>query len=151
MAVLSFVAMYALMYAMVDRRADVLSNLNQVYMAGLMTAPMVIIELLLMRHMFPRKRLNAALIAGAAIVGGVFFAAIRQQVGIGDGQFLQSMIPHHSAAILMCERANVRDAEIQGLCRDIIDGQKAEIAQMKEMLEARRSGRRITSRSPSDL
>ena len=48
-----FVATYALMYAMVDRFANVYSNLNQVYMAGLMTAPMVLIELAVMRSMIP--------------------------------------------------------------------------------------------------
>jgi hypothetical protein len=39
---LSFVALYILMYAMVDRFANVLNNRNQVYMAGLMAAPMVL-------------------------------------------------------------------------------------------------------------
>ena len=33
---LSFVAMFVLMYAMVDRYANALPNINQVYMAGLM-------------------------------------------------------------------------------------------------------------------
>src|SRR5687768_11923535 len=37
MAVLSFVSMYVLMYAMVDRFGHMYSNVNQVYMAGLMT------------------------------------------------------------------------------------------------------------------
>jgi hypothetical protein len=50
-AVLSFISMYVLMYAMVDRFSNVYSNLNQVFMAGLMTAPMVVIELALMRAM----------------------------------------------------------------------------------------------------
>lgn len=58
MALLSFLSMCVLMYAMVDRYANVFSNLNQVYMAGLMTAPMVIIELVLMRGMYPRKGLE---------------------------------------------------------------------------------------------
>jgi hypothetical protein len=41
MTALSFIAMYVLMYAMVDEFASVYSNLNQAYMAGLMTAPIV--------------------------------------------------------------------------------------------------------------
>src|SRR5688572_10819032 len=45
MAILSFLAMYLLMYAMVDRWDNVFSNINQAYMAGLMAAPMVLIEL----------------------------------------------------------------------------------------------------------
>jgi len=38
MGALSFVAMYVLMYAMVDSIDHVYNNFNQVYMAGLMTA-----------------------------------------------------------------------------------------------------------------
>ena len=43
MTALSFAAMYALMYAMVDRFENVYNNINQVYMAGLMAASMVVI------------------------------------------------------------------------------------------------------------
>lgn len=45
MTLLSFAAMYVLMYAMVDRFGNVFNNVNQVYMAGLMAAAMVLIEL----------------------------------------------------------------------------------------------------------
>lgn len=55
MAALSFIAMFILMYAMVDRFANVVVNLNQVYMAGLMAAPMVVIEIALMSMMYPGK------------------------------------------------------------------------------------------------
>jgi len=48
MTALSFLAMYVLMYAMVDRAANIHPSFNQAYMAGLMTAPMVVLELLLM-------------------------------------------------------------------------------------------------------
>jgi phosphate/sulfate permease len=50
MAALSFVATYILMYAMVNTFDDVSNSVNQVYMAGLMTAPMVAIELVVMRR-----------------------------------------------------------------------------------------------------
>jgi hypothetical protein len=115
MFVLSFVSMYVLMYAMVDTAGDVYNSLNQVYMAGLMAAPMVVIELALMSSMFQNKRLNA-LITGVSVLAGVgFFVFIRQQTTISDAQFLRSMIPHHSGAILMCEEASIRDAKIQEL------------------------------------
>ena len=45
MTALMFVAMFGLMYAMVDRFDNVFPNLNQLYMASLMTAPMLLIEL----------------------------------------------------------------------------------------------------------
>ena len=37
MAVLSFASMYVLMYVMVNSAANVYANVNQLYMAGLMT------------------------------------------------------------------------------------------------------------------
>jgi uncharacterized protein (DUF305 family) len=134
MAVLSFLSMYILMYAMVDVIGNVYPNWNQFYMAGLMTAPMVVIELSLMRAMFQNKRLNI-LIFGAGIAALLlFFACIRQQAAISDRQFLRSMIPHHSGAILMCERASIRDPELKKLCDSIVAGQQAEINQMKAKL-----------------
>src|SRR5581483_3054317 len=48
---LSFLSMYILMYAMVDRLENVYPNYNQFYMASLMTAPMIVLELLVMKHM----------------------------------------------------------------------------------------------------
>jgi uncharacterized protein (DUF305 family) len=36
-------------------------------------------------------------------------------VAVGDKQFLRSMIPHHAGAILMCEKASIKDAEIRAL------------------------------------
>ena len=135
MAVLSFISMYILMYAMVDAIGNVYPNFNQFYMAGLMTAPMVVIELSVMSAMYQNKRLNALIIAGSIIAALVFFTFIRQQTAISDRQFLKSMIPHHASAILMCERASIHDPDIKGLCEAIISGQQAEIDQMKAKLD----------------
>ena len=134
MTALSFVSMYVLMYAMVHTTNDVYNNLNQFYMAGLMSVPMVVIELSLMSGMYQNKRLNALLIAASVMVGLALLAFIRQQTAIADAQFLRSMIPHHSGAILMCERASIADSRVQELCRTIIAGQQAEIDQMRALL-----------------
>lgn len=134
MTALSFIAMYVLMYAMVNEFSNVYMNFNQVYMAALMVAPMMLIELAVMRSMYHDKRLNA-LIGGAAVVAGVlFFVLIRQQTAIGDRQFLRSMIPHHAGAILMCQQASIQDAEIRELCGNIVSSQETEINQMRNML-----------------
>lgn len=134
MTALSFISMYVLMYAMVDRFTNVYPNLNQFYMAGLMAAPMVLIELGLMGAMYHNKTLNIviAVLSGLALIA--FFLFIRQQTAIFDRQFLKSMIPHHAGAILMCERASIQDAEIQQLCKTVISGQQSEIDQMKAIL-----------------
>jgi len=137
MAVLSFSAMYVLMYAMVDRFAHVHANLNQAYMAALMAAPMVAIELALMGAMYPDGRRNAAALMLSALVFVGAWLGIRDQTAIGDAEFLRSMIPHHSSAILMCREAPVTDAEIRALCRDIVASQQAEIDQMEALLARR--------------
>lgn len=136
MLALSFIAMYVLMYAMVNSFANALSSLNQVYMAGLMTAPMVILELVVMGGMYPNKKWNALFLAGGLILLALCWVAIRQQVGISDRQFLKSMIPHHAGAILMCQQASLRDAEVKQLCTDIIGSQQVEIDLMKAKLKA---------------
>ena len=134
MAALSFLAMYGLMYAMVDSFASVYNNVNQAYMAGLMAAPMVVIELLVMRAMYHDKRLNAVIIGASVMVGVLLFVFIRQQTAVSDRQFIRSMIPHHSGAILMCGQASLQDAEILKLCEAITSSQQQEIDQMRAIL-----------------
>ena len=136
MAVLSFISMYLLMYSMVDVLPNVIPNVNQFYMAGLMTMPMVIIELIVMRMMYKNTKLNLIIMATSGLALILFFLFIRQQTAVGDRQFLKSMIPHHAAALLMAEKADVTDPEIQELCRQIISSQQKEIDQMKAKLEA---------------
>jgi uncharacterized protein (DUF305 family) len=130
----SFIAMFVLMYAMVDTFADVFANINQVYMAGLMSAAMVVIEIGIMGSMYPNKRLNAALLVGGVVLLAAFWIMTREQTAVGDRQFLKSMIPHHSGAVLMCQRASIQDPQIVTLCQQIVAGQRAEIEQMKQML-----------------
>ena len=134
MAALSFISMYVLMYAMANSLANVFSNVNQTYMAGLMTAPMVLFELAIMRGMYPSRRRNALILAVTAAAGIACFVLLRQQTGVSDRQFLRSMIPHHAGAILMCKEASIRDPEIRDLCRSIMSSQQAEIDQMKAKL-----------------
>jgi len=134
MAALSFVAMYILMYAMVNTFGDVYNNVNQVYMAGLMAAPMVVIELIVMRAMYHNTKLNLVIIGASVVTGVLLFAFIRQQTVVTDTQFLRSMIPHHSGAILMCREATVQNAEILKLCDGIIASQQQEIDQMNAIL-----------------
>ena len=133
MVVLSFAAMYVLMYAMVDVFDNVYSNLNQVYMAGLMTGAMVVIEMLVMGSMYSRKVKRAAIIGGI-IASILFYFLIRGQIGISDEGFLRSMIPHHASALLMCQKANLSDPEVKKLCQDILSSQKEQIDWMKAKL-----------------
>ena len=138
MALLSFVVMYMLMYAMVDSFSNVFPNHNQFYMAGLMASPMLLLELWIMRTMYLNKKMNTLIILIALIFFVGFWFGVRQQIAINDEQFLKSMIPHHASAILMCNESNIEDLEIKELCQNIVFGQQSEIDFMKEKLNSLR-------------
>lgn len=137
MAALSFLSMFVLMYAMVDSLPNVYLNVNQAYMAGLMTAPMVVIELALMGAMYRNRKFNVAIMAVSVLLGAGCWTFIRQQTAVADSQFLESMIPHHAAAILMCREAALDDPKVKKLCENIVRNQQSEIVQMKAMLAER--------------
>ena len=139
MLALSFAAMYGFMYAMVNDLPNALPNVNNAYMAGLMTAPMLVLEMALMGSMYPSKGLNAALMAFGVVAAIALWSAIRTQAAVEDAQFVRSMIPHHAGAILMCRQASISDPEVRKLCGEIVESQQREIEQMKRIL-ARVSG-----------
>lgn len=126
--------MYLVMFVMIDGLGSFYNNLNMFYMTLMMVAPMVVLMIVAMRHMFPSKGLNAALLAGSIAIFLGSFALIRTQTTVGDTQFLRSMIPHHSGAILMCREASLSDPEVKALCVGIIRSQRQEIDQMKAIL-----------------
>jgi uncharacterized protein (DUF305 family) len=129
------IIMYLVMFVMIDSAGSFYNNLNMFYMTLMMVAPMVVLMILAMRHMFPSRTLNTALLAGSVVVFVGCFATIRTQTAIGDRQFLRSMIPHHSGAILMCRGASLSDPEIVALCARIMQSQRQEIDQMKAILK----------------
>ena len=135
--ILSAIIMYLVMFTMIWSLEDFFNNLNTLYMALMMVSPMAILMLLMMGMMYPDRKLNLVLHAGFVLMFLLAFIGMRDQSLVGDKQFLRSMIPHHSGAILMCREARIRDSEIVALCRNIIRSQQAEIDQMKAILERR--------------
>ena len=131
---ISLVIMYVVMFAMIYSLGEFIQNINFFYMALMMWAPMGSLMLITMGSMYGNKRLNIVLHGTFGLIFILSFVGIREQGLVGDSQFLRSMIPHHSGAILMCEKAAIRDPKIKQLCGGIISSQKAEIAQMKAML-----------------
>jgi hypothetical protein len=133
--VFSFIIMYSVMFSNVDKTDNILLNLNRFYMTILMVAPMAVLMLIMMSSMFKDKKLNTIiyLISSVSII--ITFILLRTQTLIGDKEFMHSMIPHHSSAILVSEEANIRDPELKELAKEIIKSQKEEIAQMKSILK----------------
>lgn len=129
--ILGLIVMYVVMFSMIDGWHDFRNNLNMFYMAVTMWAPMGIFMLATMPGMFPNKRMNLALYAAFLLLTLLSFWATRAQSFIDDRQFIDSMIPHHSGAILMCREADILDQELLQLCGEIIEAQRQEIEQMQ--------------------
>ncbi len=132
---IDFVIMYLVMYTMIATLGHFYLNLNNVYMTLMMVAPMAVVMLVSMRSMFPSRRTNWIIAIVAVLVFAASFGAMRTQAAIGDAEFVRSMVPHHSGAILMCREAALTDPELIALCEDIIAGQQSEIEQMQAILE----------------
>lgn len=129
------VLMFLITYAMIAEIDHFYVNINRVYMALMMVAPMAVLMLIVMRSMYQNQRLNYLLIGAFTGLFLLSFALARTQTPVGNNQFLRSMIPHHSSAILMCQQANITDPEIVSLCQQIVKSQEEEIAQMKAILD----------------
>ena len=132
---IDFVIMYLVMYTMIRSLDHFYLNINNVWMTLMMVTPMALVMLAAMRSMFPSRKLNLLVVAGALVVFAVSFYGMRTQAAVGDEQFLRSMIPHHSGAILMCQEASITNPEIDALCSEIVASQRREIEQMEALLE----------------
>jgi hypothetical protein len=131
----NFLIMFALTYSGVNAWNEIFLNLNRFYMALIMVSAMVPVMVLVMWKMFPNTITNGIILGAAALVFVGSFAALRAEAAVGDEQFLRSMIPHHSIAIHTCLNASITDQEVKDLCDQIIESQRSEIAQMRQILE----------------
>jgi len=135
MAVAMFVAMYFIMYAMIDGLNNLIPNINNLYMTLLMVSAMLIIELLIMKGMYQSKKINWAIITISLVIGIFSWFGIREQIIVGDKEFVKGMIPHHAAAVLMSEKAKLTDPELIELQKNILETQAKEIEFMKRKLK----------------
>ena len=133
---LSFIAMYITMYLNTYAIDHVYFSLTRFYMSCLGIAAMAIIMFVAMRNMYQNKKKNLAIVLGSIVLFVGALGLVRDQKStVGDVLWMKAMIPHHSIAILTSERADIQDPEVKQLAEDIIEAQRKEIAEMKEMIE----------------
>lgn len=130
----SAIVMNALTYANLEQADHFFLSTNRIYVTLLMISAMAVIMLGFMQAMYTDKRLNRFIVGGSVVVFAAALFCIRNQVFINDQRFMQSMIPHHSIAILVSKRADLKDPEVKALAHSIITAQEREIAEMKRIL-----------------
>lgn len=131
----SFVIMYAVMFLNIDRLDHLMLSHTRTYMSLLMVSPMAVAMLLFMWGMYGNKKFNYLILGAAILVFATSLYALRQQVFINDVQWMKAMIPHHSSAILVSQKANLKDPEAIQLASDIIEAQKREIGKMNKIID----------------
>lgn len=130
----SFILMYIAMFLNMDKLEHYHTSATRIYMTILMVAPMAVVMLVMMRDMYPNKKINAGIIIVSTVVFLVSLTALRTQTPIGDVQYMKAMIPHHSSAIMTSNNADIKDPEVKKLSEHIIQSQEEEIAQMEAIL-----------------
>lgn len=130
----SLMAMWLISLAQVRAIEHAYLNLSNLYIALTGVGAMGLIMFVAMRGMFQNVRKNVVTLAAlvAVLVGG--FTLARTEAFVGDRAFLESMIPHHSRALVVCQESQIVDAEIVALCDRIIQSQTEEIQQMQAIL-----------------
>ncbi|WP_039962814.1 DUF305 domain-containing protein [Rhodopirellula europaea] len=130
----SSVVMLGLMYLNTYSLDHVFWSETRFYMAILMGATMAIVMLAFMFGMYKSKKANIGIFVGSAIVFATSLFLVRSQQTVDDVSWMKAMIPHHSIAILTSERANISDPRVRKLADEIIEAQRREIAEMKQLI-----------------
>lgn len=126
--------MLGLMYLNTYSLDHVFWSETRFYMAILMGATMAIVMLAFMFGMYKNKKANIGIFVGSAIVFATSLFLVRSQQTVDDVSWMKAMIPHHSIAILTSERANISDPRVRKLADEIIEAQRKEIAEMKQLI-----------------
>ncbi|APX90281.1 DUF305 domain-containing protein [Brevirhabdus pacifica] len=131
----STVVMFGLMYLNTYALEHLFFSETRSYMALLMGAVMAVIMLSFMLSMYKSTMANIAIYAGSILVFAVSLWLVRSQTTVGDESFMRAMIPHHSIAIMVSERAQISDPRVRKLADEIITAQRKEIAEMRFLIE----------------
>lgn len=139
----STIIMFFLMYQLVYSWDHALFSLTRLVSSAVMGCVMTSVMLVFMWRMYRPQAAKVAVLAVSILGGVAVLAANRSQVLVGDAEFMEAMIPHHSIAINNAVRADIRDPRVRYLADRITRDQVKEIAEMKMLLrDIEQNGRR---------
>jgi len=136
MFIFSFLIQYfAMPPLMVSSLSDITNNIGKAYLAVIMGLSMVLVEIGM--HDMQYGSISSTKYGLILAFLFLFIYLYRKQVAIKDKEYVKGMIEHHSMAIFMSEEIlkNSDDYHIAKLAKNIIQQQKDEIREMKELLK----------------
>lgn len=125
---------YGAMYLNTYEIDHVFFSWTRVFMSMIMAGVMTAVMLAFMWGMYPDRRANVAVLGVAALLVAAGVGLVRTQATVDDVAYMRAMIPHHSIAILTSERARIDDPRVRKLADGIIQAQKKEIGEMKDLI-----------------
>jgi hypothetical protein len=131
----SFIVQYFIMPPiMVNKLTYVTNNIGKVYLATIMGLFMVLIEVMMHDHQYHVLSVNWYAILFALLA--MFTYLYRNQIAIGDKQYLEGMIEHHSMALFQSEEIlkKTDNYDIAKLAKNIIQTQTDELKFMTDLL-----------------
>jgi hypothetical protein len=136
MFIFSFLIQYfAMPPLMVNSFENITNNIGKVYLSIIMGLSMVFAEVFMHDMQYGITSVTKyGIIIGMIIL---FIYLYRIQVAIKDKEFLKGMIEHHSMAIFMSDEIlkKTDDYHIAKLAKNIIQTQKDELREMKQLLQ----------------
>ena len=149
MVLTSTVVMYLFMYLNIYRWGDFWLSETRAFMATLMGGTMLAIMLSFMLHMYKSLWVNLTLYVVSALLFAVGLWLVRSQITVQDESWMKSMIPHHSIAIMVSERAEITDPRARKLADEIIAAQEKEIAEMEYLIRTIRDAGEVDDGFPT--
>lgn len=114
---------------------------GRLWMAVAAGAAVAVVVVLFSPDVYRSVPANSVIVAAAAAVFAAAVWLVRTEDGVHELEFLRAMVPQHSAAILLAERAHLRDPRVRELARRIATNDAQDIAQMEKLIvELEKSG-----------
>ena len=135
MILTSTVIMYIMMYFNTYQWDHIYFSETRAYMALYMGAGMAVVMLAFMTNMYKKTKGNLIVYGLSVLMFAVGIWGVRSQATVDQVDWMQAMIPHHSIAILTSSRADIDDPRVRQLADDIIEAQKREIDEMKQLID----------------
>lgn len=123
---------------------------SRVYMALVMGGAMTLVMLGWMLNMYKNTKINIGIVAVGLLLIGLGTTLDRTQATVGDVEFMQGMIPHHSLAITRSERFNVDDVRVCDLAVAISEAQRREIDEMEWLIDDIRENGPASTRAEAE-
>ena len=137
--IVMFVASFAVKYLfmntiMVNSRAEITNSLGKAYISVIMALLMVSSEVMMHDHQY--SVFSTRTYVGIFGFTAFFIYLYRKQIGVGDKQYLEEMIEHHSMALLTSNRIleKTSNYNVAKLAKNILQKQQDEILEMRSVL-----------------